>query len=67
MKSFFDDFRGSKSAILTILETVNVDFGKFLHFLKAEIYLNQKFRASKTAKMAELEFLNSPKLISHKI
>ena len=37
VKSFLDVFRGSKTAILTILEALNVDFGKFLHFLKAKI------------------------------
>ena len=59
VKSFFDDFRFSKTAILTILEALNVDFGDFF---KAAIYQNQKFRASKTA-----ELLDSPKLISRKI
>ena len=29
VKSFFDGFRVSKTAILTILEATNVDFGKF--------------------------------------
>ena len=56
LKSFFDDFKGSKTAILTILEALNVEFGKFLNFLKAEIYQNQKSRASKTGKMADLNF-----------
>ena len=67
VKSFFDDFKVSKTAILTILEALNVDFGKFLHFLKTEIYQNQKSRASKTAKMTDLELLDSQKLISRKI
>ena len=67
VKSLFNDFRVSKTAILTILEALNVDFGKFLNFLKAEIYQNQKSRASKTAKMADFELLDSPQLISRKI
>ena len=67
VKSFFDDFRVSKTAILTILEALNVDFGKFLHFLKAKIYQNKKSRASKTVKMVDFELLDSPKMISRKI
>ena len=68
MKSFFDDFNVSKIAILTILEALNVDFGTFLHILKAaEIYQNKKCRASKTEKMADFGFLHSLKLISRKI
>ena len=67
VKSLFDDFKVSKTAILTILETLDVDFGKFLHFLRAEIYQNQKSRASKTAKMTDFELLYSPNLISRKI
>ena len=39
----------------------------FCTFLKAEIYQNQKSRASKTAKMTDFELLDSPKLISRKI
>ena len=61
VKSFFDDFKVSKTAILTILEAVNVDFGKFLYFLKAEIYQNKKSKASKTAKMADFERLDFTK------
>ena len=38
----------------------------FCTFLKTEIYQNQKSRASKTAKMADFELLDSPKLISRK-
>ena len=64
VKSFFDDFKVSKTAILTILDALNVDFG---NFWKAEICQIQKSRASKTAKMADLDLLDSPKLISRKI
>ena len=67
VKSFFDDFRVSKTAILTILEALNVDFGKFLNFLKPEIHQNLKSRASKTGKIADFELVDSPKLISRKI
>ena len=38
VKSFIDDFKVSKTAILTILDALNIDFGNFLNFLKAEIY-----------------------------
>ena len=67
VKSFFDDFKVSKTAILTILEALNVDFGKFLNFLKAEIYQTQESKASKTGKMVDFEIVDSPKLISRKI
>ena len=63
----FEESRSSKTAILGILEALNFDFYKFLHFLKAEIIKLTKFRAPKMAKMAFLEFLNSPNLISRKI
>ena len=49
------------------LETLKVDFYEFLHFLKAEIYPNRKFRAPKIAKTALFDFLDPPKLISRKI
>ena len=38
-----------------------------LHFLKAEIYQNQKFKAPEMEKIAFFELLHSPKLISRKI
>ena len=73
--------RSAKAAILTHLEAVNLDFYEFLHFLKAEIQPNPNFgapeiakshkkpksRASRIAKTADLELLESPKLISCKI
>ena len=34
----FGDTRSAKSAILTHLEALNIDFYEFLQFLKAEIY-----------------------------
>ena len=44
-------------------------FYEFLHFLKAEMYQINKFRAlaPKMAKTSVLELLDSPKLISRKI
>ena len=59
VKSLFDAFKISKRAILTILKAVNVNFGKFLHFLKVEIYQNQTFRAGKSVKMADFELLQN--------
>ena len=61
----FGDSRSAKSAILTHLEALNFDFCEFLHFLKAEIYQNN--RPPKTAKTAIFALLESPKLISRKI
>ena len=63
----FEDSRSAKSAILTHLESLNFYFCEFLHFLKAEIQPNPNFRAPEMAKMAFLELLDSPKLISRKI
>ena len=59
--------RSAKSAISKHLEALNLDFCEFLHFLKAEIDLINKFRATKIVNMAVLELLDSPKLISRKI
>ena len=56
----------STSAIFTHWEALNFDFYDFLHFLKAEIYHMNKSRALKMAKMAVLQILNSPKLVSRK-
>ena len=67
MKSILVDFRRSKSAILTQLKALNLDLYVFLHFLKTEIYPNQKFRAPEMVKMAFFELLHSPKMISRKI
>ena len=53
VKLVFGDSRRAKSAILTHLQALKFDFREFLHFLKA--------------KMADLERLGSPKLISRKI
>ena len=42
VKSIFDDSRSAKSAILSDLEALNLDFYEFLHLLKAEIDLINK-------------------------
>jgi len=51
----FRHFEGPKSAILTCLEALNLDFCSFLPFLKAEMFQNQGFRALKIAKIALFE------------
>ena len=53
--------------VKSILENLEIQNQPFLHFVKAKIYPNQKYRVSKTAKMADFELLYSPKLISRKI
>ena len=53
--------------LLDIWRLLDLDFYEFLHFLKAEIYQNNKTQSPKVAKTVILEFLNSPKLISLKI
>ena len=37
VKSIFWDYRSAKSAISTLLETLNFDFYEFLHFWKAGV------------------------------
>ena len=56
-----------KTAISTHSEAVNIFLCEFMHFLKVEIYQNQKFRAHEIAKIPFLECLNPLKLISRKI
>ena len=65
----FGDSRSAKSAILSHLIGLNLYFYEFLHFLKAKIYLIKKIqgRAPKMKKMAVLQLLDSPTLISRKI
>ena len=53
--------------VKTYLEAPNFDFYGFLHFLEADIYQINKFRATKMAKTAVLELLHSLKLISRQI
>ena len=50
------DSRSAKSAILTHLEALNLDFCEFLHFLKVEMHQNDIFRALKIAKIAFFNF-----------
>ena len=52
---------------LAISEVLNLDFGEFVQSYMAEIYQKQKFRASKTVKMANFEPQKWPILNSHKI
>ena len=44
------DFRGAKSAIFAHLEALYFSFCKIVHFLKAETYQINRFRASKLSK-----------------
>ena len=66
VKINFRNYRGPKAAILTHSEALNFDYSWFLHFLKARIYQNKKFRAPEIAKLAFFERLLFPKLISRK-
>ena len=64
----FGDSGSAKSAILTHSEAVKSAFKTFLHFLKAAIHqMNKNLEPLKMAKTADLELLDSPKLISRKI
>ena len=62
----FGDSRSAKSTILTHLEALNFDFHAFSH-LNAEIDQIKKSRAPEIAKIAVLELLHFPNLISRKI
>ena len=42
----YEDSKSAKSAILTQLEALNLDFYEFLHFLKAEIDKTKKIHSS---------------------
>jgi len=63
----FREIRRAKSAILAHLEALNLDFNEFLHFLKAAIDQMNKVQNQKNCKLAVLELLASPELISRKI
>ena len=58
------DFKSAKSAILTHLEPLNFDFHECLHIMKVAIYQLNKIHSPK---MAVLELLDSPNMISRKI
>ena len=60
----FGKSRSAKSTILTHLDALNFVFNQFLHFLKTGIYQINKIQSPK---MAVLELLDCPKLISRKI
>jgi len=63
----FKDVEVQKSAILAHLKAGNFDFYEFLLFLKATIYQMNKVQNQKNCKLAVLELLESPKLLSRKI
>ena len=63
----FGDSRSAKSVILTHLEAIKFDLNEFLHYLKAGVNKLTKFRDPEMTKMAYLELLYSPNLISRKI
>ena len=52
----FGDPRSAKSAILTHLEVLNIDFYEFLHFLKAENYQNNQIQSPKNCKSDSFRF-----------
>ena len=63
----FGDSRSAKSIILMHFEAPNCAFYEFLHILKAKITKWATFRAPKMAKIAFLELLQSPELVSRRI
>ena len=63
----FGGFGSAKSAILRHLGALIFYFNEYLHFLKAQICQINKIQCPKVPKMAVLEFLDFPKLISRKI
>ena len=67
VKPNLGDLKLSKMLFLAILGARKFNFNEFLQFLRAEIYQNQKFKASKIAKTADFELLDFPNLISRKI
>ena len=62
-----DEFRSSKSVILTHLEALHFDFCEFAHFLKNVFDQINKIQRPQMAKNVVLEVLHSQKLISRKI
>ena len=56
--------RSAKCAILKQIgiHAMNSDFDEFLHFLKAEIYSNHKFRVSKSGKNGTLSISRLSKI-----
>ena len=67
VKSILVDFRRSKTAIFTILATMNLSFKKLL---QSKMWYFQKSQLSKPPNMLKWQFLslwNQSKLIAHKI
>ena len=62
MKSILDDFRRSKSAILTILEALNFDFWKNVTLGNVEIPKKSKFKATKIVKLTAFDHMKSAKI-----
>ena len=50
----FGDSRSAKSAILTYLEALKLDYYEILHFLKAEIYQINKIQSPRNCKNSNL-------------
>ena len=53
LKSIFDKFRGPKTAVLTILDTLNFDFWKNFTLQNVKISQKFKFRAAQMVRMAD--------------
>ena len=67
MKSVFGSVESRKHAILEVLPLLNFSFGKFLYFVRVEIYKkkkiqkkNQNLEPLKLSKMAVFEPLQLP-------
>ena len=63
----FEDFWSAKSANVTHLEALKLDFYEFLYFLKTEIYHMNKIHSLWNGKTSIFALLESTKLISRKI
>ena len=57
---------GQKTAVLTIFEALNFDFGKISHLKMSKVPKNVKFRAAEMVKMAVFGALKLQKLNSRK-
>ena len=58
----FGNAKSVKCAISTHLETLNLDFYKFLHILKAELYQIDRIQSPKIAQKSFLEDLEVQKV-----
>ena len=66
MGNWFRDFESVKSTALTHLKALDFDFLNFCTFWRVKLTKITKFRALEIAKMAILDILDSPKMISSK-